>query len=355
MPDKAYTGEMRTQSQLIQEDEKLLLPFFPDMLVRWLAGQGIPANDVLLGSGLSMQALSSAQTRLSIKQVRHILLRAMSLSKNQHLGVDFGRQINLMSMGKVGYAAMSSPTLEHALLVFQRYLKLRDPLVQTSLTRNKAHAILSFKEPVDYGEIRHFMFMAIANALHTIVQFLLPSVEQLPFSIELNYPSPDDWDSQVLPAGMVVQFSCSSSRIVFPGTWLEKTLPTADKQTAEQVQRLCENDLLAYQSSEGLANQVRAFVVSEMTGYLSMEECAESLAISSRTLRRLLAGQNLTFLKIVDQVRYEKASDYLLNSELSIAQIAEQLNYADPSNFSRAFLTWTGKRPSKYRESGHEF
>ena len=42
----------------------------------------------------------------------------------------------------------------------------------------------------------------------------------------------------------------------------------------------------------------------------------------------------------------------LLDHSLTISQIAVDLGYGDPGNFSHAFKRWTGQSPSEFRNVG---
>ena len=71
---------------------------------------------------------------------------------------------------------------------------------------------------------------------------------------------------------------------------------------------------------------------------------------SSRTLRRRLDELGLTWTEFVDQTRFDLARRRLEDSGLKIAEIAREVSYADPANFTRAFRRWTGEAPSLFRD-----
>ncbi len=71
--------------------------------------------------------------------------------------------------------------------------------------------------------------------------------------------------------------------------------------------------------------------------------------MSVRSLQRRLLEIGLTHRRLLDEVRFEAACHMLERTETSLAQIASNLGYADPANFTRAFERWTGQTPSAYR------
>jgi AraC-like DNA-binding protein len=44
------------------------------------------------------------------------------------------------------------------------------------------------------------------------------------------------------------------------------------------------------------------------------------------------------------------AREYLAKTELTVAEIAHLLDYAETANFRRAFVRWNGVTPSEYRQ-----
>lgn len=71
--------------------------------------------------------------------------------------------------------------------------------------------------------------------------------------------------------------------------------------------------------------------------------------VSERTLRRRLVAQDASYRGLRDAARYERARDLLINTELSIAEVAQALGYADARSFRRAFKRWSGELPTALR------
>jgi AraC-like DNA-binding protein len=80
-----------------------------------------------------------------------------------------------------------------------------------------------------------------------------------------------------------------------------------------------------------------------------LEALASRFCVSARTFSRRLKSMGMSYRGIVEEVRRREAIDRLTNSDVSIAEISMSLGYADASNFSKAFKSWTGKSPKQYR------
>ena len=114
----------------------------------------------------------------------------------------------------------------------------------------------------------------------------------------------------------------------------------------ELTKRLAELD-----NDESTSARVRS-VLSELLpgGQSSIEDVAERLGLSRRTLQRKLSEENTTFQKQLNSTRETLAIHYLRNTEMTTNDIAFLLGYLEINSFLRAFTVWTGKTVSDYRK-----
>lgn len=65
--------------------------------------------------------------------------------------------------------------------------------------------------------------------------------------------------------------------------------------------------------------------------------------------RALIPGEGLTFQAVKDQVRLEMALMRLETARVPISVLACELGFSDCATFQRAFKSWTGTTPGRYR------
>jgi AraC-like DNA-binding protein len=85
-------------------------------------------------------------------------------------------------------------------------------------------------------------------------------------------------------------------------------------------------------------------------GLPGQEIIAESLGMSRRNLRRRLAEEGTSWRSVVQDVKFAKACERLLEGRNSIRELAEELGFSDSANFTRFFRGRTGFAPSQWRE-----
>ena len=71
-------------------------------------------------------------------------------------------------------------------------------------------------------------------------------------------------------------------------------------------------------------------------GEATIENVAQRLGVSTRTLARRLAAENVTFVEVLSELRLELAKRHLQERRRKIAEVAWLLGYEDPSAFSHA-------------------
>lgn len=85
-------------------------------------------------------------------------------------------------------------------------------------------------------------------------------------------------------------------------------------------------------------------------GSLAIDQIADELSISKRTLQRRLQQADINFAMLRDQVRFHYAIGYLVDQNISIDQISVALDFSDRTSFTNAFKRWTGLSPSTFRK-----
>jgi AraC-like DNA-binding protein len=136
-----------------------------------------------------------------------------------------------------------------------------------------------------------------------------------------------------------------------PATLLQRPLPTASPEALSTALALCEREAaLLDEDQEQIVSTARAAMTLGKQGYPDPAALAERLHMSTRTLRRRLQAEASNYSLLLEDARRRDALQLLENPGLEIQQIAGLLGYADPANFTRAFRSWTGNTPTRYRE-----
>lgn len=89
-------------------------------------------------------------------------------------------------------------------------------------------------------------------------------------------------------------------------------------------------------------------------GDYNAESVARALGKSLRSLQRDLQSRDMSLRDMIEEARVANARRLLTLDDLSLTQIAEQLDYSSASTFRRAFKRSVGVTPAEYRASLHQ-
>ncbi|MEM1111728.1 MAG: helix-turn-helix domain-containing protein [Pseudomonadota bacterium] len=138
----------------------------------------------------------------------------------------------------------------------------------------------------------------------------------------------------------------------FPAALLDKPLSIAASGDSSALQRLT-RELTQVQRGTPFTLRCRDTIFDEMSnGSVCQDYVAQQLGVSSRTLRRKLATEELSFQALLDECRMQYAAlEFRKRKKQSLAEMALKLGYSEHSTFSRAFQRWSGMAPHEYRRS----
>jgi len=86
-------------------------------------------------------------------------------------------------------------------------------------------------------------------------------------------------------------------------------------------------------------------------GTPTLDQVAVQIGISPSTLKRGLARNGTSYSELLGQIRYRMARRLLTETDLPLRDIAVEVGYTDPGNFSRAFRRITGLSPGELRRT----
>jgi AraC-like DNA-binding protein len=133
----------------------------------------------------------------------------------------------------------------------------------------------------------------------------------------------------------------------FPRTLLKRRFPEVGDREKAKGKSGCGLDQPLPNDLGGMVRmQIENFLLQ---GTYQVDAISESLAMSKRSLQRLLAEQGLSYSQMLAEARQRLAVDWLETTDKPVGEIAFDLGYKDSSNFSRAFRREIGMTPQAFR------
>ncbi|HMJ12982.1 MAG TPA: AraC family transcriptional regulator [Polyangiaceae bacterium] len=306
--------------------------------------RGVTRERLLNGVGLESELLAQPEARIPLLQYGHIIARALHLTGEPGLGLEYGLRANLTMHGLVGFGVMSHGTLREALSFGKKYFTMRSPGFTCRCFADGAQAVIDTREAVQHGPLRHYAFdMLLVGLTHTI----RPFVPEAELELWFEWPEPDYYVRyrDRLPR---TRFDTGANQLRFPVEYLDRPLAVANPVTVEMLKRQCDRELEVTSADDQLLYRVRMLLADTQVP-LDLEETARKLSMSSRTLKRKLRAHGFKFRELLDEVRRTDSMRLLHETRLSVEEIGRRVGYTAHGNFIRAFRRWTGTTPGEFR------
>ena len=331
-------------------EEQLHPAAVSQVMINFALHRGMDRASCLLGTGISEEALSSAEGMVSREQEMRLIENMMlAMPDGLAMGFELGLQYSLATFGVWGFALRTSKTLRDAVLIGIRYLPLSTVYCKVALIDEGDEFGISLDSSVISPHLREFLLERdMATTINLIKELSLSGfgIKKLQFA---GQPSIDATLIEKLCGIKPVFFAQKNSITV---SRAEADLPFANYD-AGLVLLLEEQCRLRMQriSVSGVSGRVRQKLLGDLGLSSSLDDMAVALAMSPRTLRRKLEQEGASFRDIVDEERKQIAMQLLENSSMKMDDLAAHLGFMDSGGFVRAFRRWLSCSPSEYRES----
>jgi AraC-like DNA-binding protein len=313
-----------------------------ELVKRW----GIAPSDFLAGSGISPDSLADPRVRVPIATIVNLIERARELTREPAIGFYLGVQMGVSAHGYVGAAALAASTMRQAIDLAIRFMPILTTALQLRLRVEGRDASLIIEEHADFGPARDAILLAALYGIRHIGQGL--TGQELVGYADLALPPPP-YHQRLLRIAPRVRFDQPLHRLFFDASRLDLAYPLADPVALQIALDRCERILGTLGETPRVTARVRGLFGADKGALPSIEDIAQALHVSARTLKRQLAAEGTSFSLLVDEERRERAMFLLGSPALSLKDIADRLGYANLANFTRAFQRWTGQAPGEYR------
>ncbi|WP_228098826.1 AraC family transcriptional regulator [Pedobacter sp. MC2016-24] len=200
---------------------------------------------------------------------------------------------------------------------------------------------------------RHYLWMPAGIEHHLQHRYRAAIVRNIYFNTDSEADNPFFDHIGIYPVNNLllemIKFSENWNGDIYPGTkefdflnTLKNILPVISKHPLPIVVPTTENQRL---------RPVLLYIHQHLGDNLTLESVGAANGFTERTLSRIfLASLDVSFFQYLKLVRMTKAMEKLLESDLTISEIAYETGYDSISSFSNTFFKMIGQRPSAFRE-----
>jgi AraC-like DNA-binding protein len=309
---------------------------------------GVRAAAVLRHAGLPQGYVGQPRVLLSTEELFALWRAVGEVSTNPAIGLQLGTETKTERFHPIGLVALSSENFGAAIGQMARYKHLTCP----EEIRQKTHGgewsiqfcwlLAEEVEPKVLIECCFAWVLSVgrvgtgARVSPLRVEFVEPRAHVK--TIERHFGCP------------VIRGS-DRNAIVFRAADAQRPFVTRNAELLALLAPQFEEELKQENGDDDFAERVRIAIQQKLTGQRpAIEDIADVLHVSPRTLQRRLQDGGSSFQRVLEEARHQLARHYLNNSVLELNEAAYLLGYNDSNSFVRAFRTWEGVPPARWRE-----
>lgn len=316
----------------------------------YISAQGYDLSALLAGTDLMAEELDDPYRLISEDQARQFYRNAVEMVETPGFGLEIGWTTSMAEMGPMGLVQIVARNVREAVAVSSSTSRTYYGLVDYVYENRDDSTVFRLMCNEEYTPLRIFLLERALGLFQACCEELIDS-RAAPRKVLVEFAAKGYGERYQEILRCPVHFGQDRTEIHYPRDYLEQEIASYDPQALEAL-KVLQNTLVNKLSAErDVVSDVRMALRRTPGEFPSLEQVADRLAMSSRTLRRKLGAANTRFQDLLDAERRRIAEDYLANSELTVQQIAAHCGFSDAQNFSQAFKRWLGVSPTEFRKT----
>jgi len=276
------------------------------MLFDFLDEQGVAA-EMLLAEPAPL--LDGGEPFYTVQHWRTLLERSALRLQDPALGLRVGATITPAHLGALGYVLLASSEISEALERYVRYQRLIHDV--SSVRWRMDNEVLQLEWN---AESRNVGLLVNQCGLAALVQFArnITGTDVSPIAVHFVEPEPADLTPYRTLFRCPLQFGAAATRIDFAAEILALPLRRPDPALVAMLEQQVQRHLAAMPQLDDFAQHVRSCIAGRLfRGVPPLDDIADDLHMSGRTLRRKLMQEGWKFRALLDETRLQAAYEYL--------------------------------------------
>jgi AraC-like DNA-binding protein len=309
-----------------------------------------PDNSIDIDSRLT-KLLKDPDSRITLTDADILISNLISNSNHSALCVYAAQKAGAQSSCQLQHLFLCSNTLREALYYLEKFSALLCDGLEINVTRTRDN-IIKVKLPVSdqsYLSQERYRSELLIGILLSWIKQLCGSEMEIS-GINLPFPQPSYVSEYSNSWKSTTSFNANECSIQFQAKFLDQGLHNTNPHILNMIKRDVEEQYKKLTRSGSLAERIkRALEQDKLSLKANQQVVAEHFHISARTLNRHLQKEATSLKQVVTDCRVQKAKQLLLESELSIEQIALQLGLSGRRTLDRIFIKQIQDSPAQYR------
>lgn len=305
-----------------------------------------PNNQVELPETLAFEAVNG---RISIESFCAYLKTLELASSITNLGLELGRVVAPAGFNLLGHLVMVCPTIGEAMSLVTRYHPIVLDCADAEWIIAEEHCTF-YWEPHDPNLPGMNILVDLVLAGMRFFGIWSTGIRE-PFSaVYFSYMNESRQHLEEEIFGCHASYNEKRNGIQFPRDWVRLPMHAASSDIQPLIETKVEQSLSDISAKQNVLKGIhQAIKTISLEDNISLKDIADSLSTSERTLQRQLKELGTTFKHELKVYRLDRARALLLETDLSISEIALSVGYSEHSSFTHAYKDWSGRSPIEER------
>jgi AraC-like DNA-binding protein len=310
--------------------------------------EGFDISEILEQTGINAKQLDDAKSLVTVNQQSEFIKNVINNFNIPMLGFNVGKHVSFQDFGILGYALISATSLREVYQALGHFQEIGKPMINNHIIEQHDQVIINGTEAYPLGEIYRFAVEDWLGETYIAADvFQIPDLKFTEIRVTFPHDNLDDLLEQNF--GCPVKYNQAQNQVILPKRFLDLPLPLGNKQVYQMCLDSCKTRLESIEHDDPLVIKVRETLLSNIAKNSSLDDVADQLHLTPRTLRRRLYKVGTSFRDILSEARVILASQYLKQSTMSPKEIAYMLGYASVTSFYRSFKSHFGVTPIEFR------
>lgn len=320
-------------------------------IMKTLVHKGFDTEQFCKYAHFDINLLKDVEVRISGEELERLTIAAAAFTNDDHFGLHQGQIMEFADMGILGYVLMHSNSVVDALMSYRRYnvILCSGFNIDWDIQGDDVLIRMFLQHEGRKGPMSRHCIEDMASSLYRLMARL--SNHHLPLQeIVFTHTAPGDTTPYLDIFGQIPRFGENETYLRLSKDILNFPILYSDAKLLAVFENIAQETKATLTQSSQISEQVVQYMrTSSPSFFPTLQQTAEALGTSSRTLQHKLKEELTTYNDLSTQVRRELAMSYLRKWEFSVGDIAYALHFSEPSAFQNAFKKWTGLTPGQYR------
>ena len=325
--------------------------------LRYAKAKKLDIQRLISLAGISPELLKNDNGRIQGIQFQTLMEILIEQANDPLLGLNSSLFVQTQSYSAPGYIALNCTTIGEVIERIPLFERLVGDMGTTTLHKQPGELIITWHCAYPSPTVRPQMIDNILLSWTLYARWLAKSQTNAKrVMLSRSDPGPALKKQYEERFACPVEFNHKDNSIVLDDKLLRFPLHHSDEQRLRTLEGQARSQLsnLHIEGDTFRIQVLRSIKAHLQMGVARKELIAQEFNISLRTVQRRLDHENSSYQMLLDEVRFERARALLIDTNLSLKDIAYNIGFSDERSFYRSFKAWAGMSPGEYRRKDRE-